>query len=367
MPAACVSGEAAVPIENFLFNKLQQGCDSVDMQSRAKRIKTWLLVSSTAIPVGMFYAAVLGGDYLIGASIGFFIAGGITGLEIFFIQRRVGEPLRRAPLPVYIGVTTILWLVIISIGLQLVPAFFLGFDYMARYEAGQFARDTSFALLISLVNNSIFRIRSLVGPGVFLRFLFGRYHRPKQENRIFMFLDMADSTRLAEQLGDIKVQSLISRFFFDIAQPIAQHGGETHRYIGDEVVVTWPLRSTEKNTACVRCVADINQLMAARSSWYQRKFGCVPEFRVGLHGGSVVASEVGDNKREIVYFGDTINTAARLCSACKSLHRAILISKSLYEQMSIPSNIAVEPLGALELAGKAQPLEVCSLVSSMAE
>ena len=42
---------------------------------------------------------------------------------------------------------------------------------------------------------------------------------------------------LSEQLGDVRVQSLISRFFFDIAWPIADHGGEVHRYIGDEVVV----------------------------------------------------------------------------------------------------------------------------------
>lgn len=331
------------------------------MQSGIKRIKTWLLVSCTAIPVGVFYSMLVGGDYLIGASIGFFIAAGITGLEMFFIQRRAGETLRRAPLPVYIGVTTLLWLVIISIGLQVVPAFFLGFEYISNYQLGRFATDSSFALLISLVNNSIFRIRSLVGPGIFLRFLFGRYHRPKQETRVFMFLDMADSTRLAEELGDIKVQSLISRFFFDIAQPIALHRGETHRYIGDEVVVTWPLELAVDNAACICCVADIHKLMHDRSGWYEREFGCVPGFRVGLHGGPVVASEVGDSKREIVYFGDTINTAARLCGACKSLDRTTVISRWLFDRINVPSDMAIEQLDAIRLEGKAQPLEVISL------
>ena len=69
-----------------------------------------------------------------------------------------------------------------------------------------------------------------------------------------MFLDVADSTKLAEQLGDEQVQSLIGRFFFDIATPIAHYGGETHRYIGDEVVVTWTLARGQRQANCLECV-----------------------------------------------------------------------------------------------------------------
>ncbi len=333
------------------------------MRLRTKRVVTWLLISSTAVPVGLAYSVIAGGGFLIGASIGFFIAAGITGLEIFYIQRSAGEPLRRAPLPVYVAVTSLLWLIIICIGLRIVPAFFLGLDYITQYNSDRFTGDLLFALAISVINNSIFRIRSLVGPGVFLRFLIGRYHRPKQETRVFMFLDMADSTRLAEELGDIRVQSLISRFFFDIAQPIALHRGETHRYIGDEVVVTWSLDKGIRNAACIRCVADIHQLMYEKRDWYQREFGCVPAFRVGLHGGPVVASEIGDSKREIVYFGDTINTAARLGSLCKKLNRHTLVSAWLFRQMSLPDGIQHKLLEDVQLEGKAQPLAVVSIES----
>lgn len=42
------------------------------------------------------------------------------------------------------------------------------------------------------------------GPGVPLGFLRGQYHRPKEEDRIFMFLDLKSSTTLAEQLGHLK-------------------------------------------------------------------------------------------------------------------------------------------------------------------
>ncbi len=75
----------------------------------------------------------------------------------------------------------------------------------------------------------------MVGGRVLFNFLLGRYNRPLREERVFMFLDLAGSTPLAEKMGDLAIHSLIGRFFFDIARPIAEHQGETHRYIGDEV------------------------------------------------------------------------------------------------------------------------------------
>ena len=61
---------------------------------------------------------------------------------------------------------------------------------------------------------------------------------------------------------------------------------------------------------------------------YEREFGVVPKFRTGLHGGPVVASECGDHKQEIVYFGDTVNTAARIEQQCKAFDCSFLTSCS---------------------------------------
>lgn len=75
----------------------------------------------------------------------------------------------------------------------------------------------------------------------------------------------------------------------------------------------------------------------------------------------MVASEVGDSKREIVYFGDTINTAARLCSNCKKLNRRILISSWLFDQMSRPSSIETEVLKDVQMDGKARAMDLVSI------
>ena len=107
----------------------------------------------------------------------------------------------------------------------------------------------------------------------------------------------------------MKIQALIGRFFFDIARPIAERGGETYRYIGDEVVVSWPMAKAVKNAQCVQCVFDVQELLDKHSEEYRRLYGVVPRFRVGMHGGSVVVAEVGDSRRAIVYYGETVSRA----------------------------------------------------------
>jgi adenylate cyclase len=103
----------------------------------------------------------------------------------------------------------------------------------------------------------VLQIVRIIGGRTLINFVLGKYYRPIREEKIFMFLDLVGSTALAERLGDIGVQTMITRFFFDISEPIIENGGEVHRYVGDQVVVTWPLKAGEDN--CYRHIktADI--------------------------------------------------------------------------------------------------------------
>jgi len=313
--------------------------------------------------VGLSYTMLIGGTTVLGATIGLIIGLAIAAFEVFIVAGTgpVGSHLRQLSLPAFVGLTTVVWAAIIVASLYVVPWVHNPSVPPYPYAQSTFGQDFAFSFLISLVLNAAIRVRALVGSRVLFNFLLGRYHQPVQEERIFLFLDLAGSSSLAERLGDIRVQSLISRFFFDIAGPIADYGGETHRYIGDEVVVTWPRSEPEHNSQCVLCVLAIQTLMAARADWYQRQFDTVPRFRVGLHGGNVVVSEVGDDKREIVYFGDTVNTAARLQDLCKTYDRDFLVSGQVLDLMHLPEWVVTERLGEATLRGKSHPLEVYAI------
>jgi adenylate cyclase len=304
---------------------------------------------------------IIGGTDSIGITIGFGIGLSLSAFELFYVQGPYGARLRALPLPLFISITTVCWAIILSVLLMWVPYLMQGYTYGMGYTASSFQQDLLFSFAVSLIFNSALRLRGLVGGRVLFNFLLGRYNRPVREERVFMFLDLADSTPLAEKMGDLAVQSLIGRFFFDIARPIAEHHGETHRYIGDEVVVTWPLDEVLRDADCVRCVFDIQALIKDKAGTYEAEFGVVPEFRIGIHGGSVVAGEVGDEKREIVYFGDTINTAARLQSLCKDFSCNVLISRSLLDKLQLPYDVQVEELGSVEVRGKTERLDVCTM------
>ena len=67
-------------------------------------------------------------------------------------------------------------------------------------------------------------------------FITGYYHRPRLEQRVFLFIDIEGSTALAERLGEFAFHHLINGFVIDIPEPIVAAYSEIHRYVGDELI-----------------------------------------------------------------------------------------------------------------------------------
>jgi len=84
----------------------------------------------------------------------------------------------------------------------------------------------------------------------------------------------------------------------------------------------------------------------------------VPSFRAGLHAGQVVISECGSSRRQLAYFGDTVNVTARLQEHCKEVGRNLLVSSDLLRHMELKPVFAVEPLGQASLRGRTAAIEV---------
>ncbi len=213
------------------------------------------------------------------------------------------------------------------------------------------------AFALSILIGAIYELVLLVGGRVLINVILGRYRRPTREERVLLFLDLAGSTTLAEQMGELRVQDLLTRFFYDIDEAIIRHGGEVHAYVGDEVIVSWPVGATPE-PAYVDCFFAIEDRIVALADRYRQEFGLVPKFRAGIHAGPVVISECGDSRRQIAYFGDTVNVAARLQAHCKDAGRRLLVSGELVSLLPDATDFLVEPLGPTELRGRAAPVEV---------
>lgn len=339
-----------------------------DVKPRTKqKLKLLAGIVAASAVAGLGYSTLLGQllefdvtlDVLWRFAVQGVLLGAIFGAaQLFYFQGEAGERFRRLPI-----IVEIIGKGLISTGL-LTLALFLGAVLLFRERfalegvVSGFVRDILFAFAIAMIIQFVLTVRTMIGGRVLGNLLVGHYHRPVREERIFMFLDIAGSTAIAERLGDVAAHSLISQFFFDVAQPTAAFGGETHSYIGDEVIITWPMAEGLRDAACLKCCFAIAERFNQRAQSYRDQFGLVPDYRIGLHGGPVVAGECGDDKREIVYIGDTVNTTARIQEYCKKASRNLLISGDLAERLILPAEISVERIDSVQLRGKAKGIEI---------
>ncbi|OMH39496.1 adenylate/guanylate cyclase domain-containing protein [Motiliproteus sp. MSK22-1] len=294
----------------------------------------------------------------------FFGASLYLAFDLFWIPSRYGAMIRRMYFLKVIAVKAFVLTNIVILSGFISQAIFLEALSFKFLLSPDFYQTVVIVILVATVLLTITQIVRIIGARTLVNFILGRYHQPVHEDTIFLFLDLADSTALTERLGDLGVQTMITQFFFDISEPIIEFGGEIHRYVGDQVVVTWPLKSPEENIRAIDCYFAIVRRVVEKSEKYKQQFQTVPRFRVGLHGGPVVISECGDQKQEISYFGDTVNTAARIESHCKTLDCPLLISSELLQHIQLPSSYQAQPKHSVQLRGRESKTELFTIVLS---
>jgi adenylate cyclase len=217
--------------------------------------------------------------------------------------------------------------------------------------------------LIALAFTGWFTVDRFFGRGVLVGLLTGRYHHPRYEDRVFLFADLADSTPLALSLGDLLYHTLLNRLFMEIGPAIERYNGSVHRYLGDEIIITWSWNAGTEDAACLRCaVAIIDSVEKARRS-FRHEYGTAPHLRIALHGGEVVAGEISGIKREIVFSGDAINTTARIQSVASELDKSLVVSEELLEATGRPINLEFEELGAFRLKGRTDTTQLLAVTT----
>jgi adenylate cyclase len=265
------------------------------------------------------------------------------------------------PLAAYFSIKVVFYLVVIMASLLLVRLLVAPFLPPRTADDATLRNSIIFAVAMSLFANVTIEMGLLLGFGTLKNLLTGRYVQPKKEQMTFLLIDMKDSTGLAERLGPIRFHELLNDFFRDVADAALECGAGIHKYVGDEAILTWPADRGLADGDCLACPFVARDFIAARGERYRRRFAALPEFRAALHCGEIVAGEIGDLRREIAYIGDTLNVAARLLDAAKTLGHDVLISADLLARARLPAGITAEPLPTLTVRGRAAPLGIAAL------
>ncbi|WP_299333878.1 adenylate/guanylate cyclase domain-containing protein [uncultured Psychroserpens sp.] len=195
--------------------------------------------------------------------------------------------------------------------------------------------NTVIFFIISSVVFSLIRIANdKFGRGVFLNMLLGKYKKPKEEKRVLMFLDLKDSTKIAEHLGHEKYSRFIQDCFKDLNNLLRKYEAEVYQYVGDEAVINWTEKRGFKNNNCTKLFFAFQKSLLEKSQYYQSEYEHTPVFKAGVHFGTIMIAEVGTVKKELAFHGDVINSASRIQGLCKNYNASLIISKTVLAKLN---------------------------------
>ncbi len=219
------------------------------------------------------------------------------------------------------------------------------------FDPGHLKNMIVWSVVVGLTQLTI-QVNDKFGQGILWNFIRGRYNIPREETRIFMFVDLVSSTNIAEKLGNEKYHLLLRDFYADITNAIIYNKGEIYQYVGDEIVISWKLADGINNSQCLKCYFDMRKTMISLKRKYESKYALVPDFKAGLHFGKVIAGEIGIIKRDITFSGDVLNTTARIQGKCKEYKVKILSSDELLQELPYSDDYQRISIGDIELRGK---------------
>lgn len=320
----------------------------ISISTRRKLLSILLAVTIFALLAGLTSFATRGSVvYAVVDSL--FVGTGVGLFEQFYVQSLRGRWLR-----------SMHPLLSISIYTAVVMVLFVAAIHLSHLLTGEWAtlpgayRRLPFALPLviafSVIGIVVMRTVHFIGIETLFHLMIGTYHRPVIEEKVLLFLDINNSTGLAERLGAVQIKSLVGKFLFDISKPITDYGGEIYLYKGDGLIALWNWGEAISANRILRAIDAIFASVRREHGEYQRQFGVVPRFRIGVHGGEVVVSEQGDTKRAIGVYGSTINIAARMEEAAKAHGIACAISGDVAQALSDTGGRLL-PLGEEQLKG----------------
>lgn len=155
-----------------------------------------------------------------------------------------------------------------------------------------------------------------------------------------LFADVSGSTRLYEKLGDAEALRAVERCIKRMERVIEGFRGRVVKTIGDEVMAVFETAEEAFNAA-----SDMQQ----RITDLPPVSGVKLAIRVGFHFGPVIEDK-GD------FFGDTVNTAARLAGLAKA--GQALTSGDTVEQLPELLRQSTRDLETMSVKGKAEELHV---------
>jgi class 3 adenylate cyclase len=159
-----------------------------------------------------------------------------------------------------------------------------------------------------------------------------------------LFADVSGSTTLYERLGDRQALKAVEQVLGLLRRAVATYEGRVVKTIGDEVMAVF----RDADTA-LQAASDMQTRVAALPTFGDARLA----IRIGFHFGPAI-EESGD------YFGDAVNTAARMAGLAKS--GQIITTAATVASLSPLLREGTREVAALAVKGKQSEVQVCEVL-----
>ena len=130
-------------------------------------------------------------------------------------------------------------------------------------------------LVVGAINFAL-EVERVVGTGNLWRLFIGSYRRSREEERVFLFMDLKGSTTIAEELGHQRYSELLQECYRDLTQVVIRYEAAIYQYVGDEVVMSWLCTDrAERKRASVQAFFAYQRALMWKEEAYEVRFGMV--------------------------------------------------------------------------------------------
>jgi adenylate cyclase len=174
-----------------------------------------------------------------------------------------------------------------------------------------------------------------------------------------LFADLQGFTAFSERHAPSEVLAMLNEYWEKtVPVVLGEHGGMIERFAGDAIMVVFNAAADQPDHPLRAARAGL-ALQAAAEQLAAREPGR-PRSRVGINTGPAIVGNVGTaEQRSFTAIGDTTNLASRLQTHAEP--GQVVIGKATYS--ALEDGARVEPLGEIEVKGKAAPVAAYVLIS----
>jgi adenylate cyclase len=172
-----------------------------------------------------------------------------------------------------------------------------------------------------------------------------------------MICDLRDFTKISDNWPRDDVIDLLNDYFDAMSEPIARHGGEILKFIGDGLLAIFPLSEPNAGANLLHAVTEARQAMIALNARNDGTGRAPLNYGIGVHVGDVMYGNIGSSTRlDFTVIGPAVNMASRLEALTKQLGKKVLLSRDFAEL--VEREFELEHVGKYEVRGFSDPIEL---------